>query len=394
MKPITNSMEKYIAKYNKVGQGAWAVKALYDETVTALLTQNFSDIKGFIEVLDSICGDFGGEAAYLKLQKAANLLALYSTHSELAKQYLKISENIRDKSLAPSCIDLSQVEKQYDSHQIISSRIDQICSFLNCSNHDLESCIKREIESDVVPTGWGLRVSHLYSIAYEKWFIEIANKHLSEFLPIRQGLYAPPVLKVIDWSSEVWRCWRSLEHPTLVDPGIFRPSQFFVWHIIHDSVHVWQMQSYGAKWSNVLSPNEYLFLEAQAMCVERILLNLLLNSVVEIPRWYPSSEKAIILRLLIGLLEREIRLDLDLKVHLHGQDFTEWLKDICKLTQLSPAYFQGLTAELLGMPGFCAAYTVVTDNFQNLANSQRRTMLQEFPNISYTSLGSIYADRF
>lgn len=387
-------MEKYIAKYAKVGQGAWAVKALYDETVTALLTQNFSDIQGFIEVFDLICGDFGGKAAYLKLQKAANLLALYSTQSELVKQYLKASENLRLKPLAPSCINLSKVEEHYNSHQIISSRIEQICSFLNCNKHNLEICLKREIESDVVPTAWDLQVSHLYSIAYEKWFVEIANEYLSEFLPIRQGLYAPPVLKVVDWSSEVWRCWRSLDHPTLVDPGIFRPSQFFVWHIVHDSVHVWQMQSYGTKWSNVLSPNEYLFLEAQAMCVERILLNLLLNSVVELPSWYPAPEKAIILRLLIGLLEREIRLDLDLQVHLHGQNFAEWLKDICKLTQLSSTYFQGLTAELLGMPGFCAAYTVVTDNFQSLSSSRRRKMLQEFPNITYTSLGSVYADRF
>lgn len=68
-------MEKYLDKYMKIGQGAWAAKALYDQVVTALLTQQFSDIKGFLEVFELICDNFGGEAAYIKLQKAANLLA-------------------------------------------------------------------------------------------------------------------------------------------------------------------------------------------------------------------------------------------------------------------------------------------------------------------------------
>jgi hypothetical protein len=191
---------------------------------------------------------------------------------------------------------------------------------------------------------------------------------------------------VIDWSSEVWRCWRFLDRPTLIDPGIFKPSQFFVWHVIHDSVHIWQMQAYGERWSNILSPNEFLFLEAQAMCAEKKFLSLLQQSTIELPHWYPSSSKSIILCLLLGLLEREIRLDLDLKVHLQGQMFSSWLHDISKLTKLSPDYFQGLTAELLGMPGFCAAYTVVTDIFQSLTSQQRKIMLQNYPDITYEPL--------
>ncbi|MEK0180317.1 MAG: hypothetical protein EAZ98_05110 [Oscillatoriales cyanobacterium] len=103
-----------------------------------------------------------------------------------------------------------------------------------------------------------------------------------------------------------------------------------------------------------------------------------------------AVQKSIIIRLLIGLLEREIRLDLDLKVHLQGQSFTAWLDDISRLTNLSPEYFQGLTAELLGMPGFCAAYTVVTDKFKNLSHEQRKMLLHKFPNITYESLGTTY----
>ena len=146
------------------------------------------------------------------------------------------------------------------------------------------------------------------------------------------------------------------------------------------------MQAYAEKWSNILSPNEFLFLEAQAMYAEKAFLNLMQQSLIEVPAWYPSSSKSIMLRLLIGLLEREIRLDLDLKVHLHGQNFSSWLKDVSKMTNLSPDYFQGLTAELLGMPGFCAAYTVVTDNFGCLSDQERKDMLQNFPNVSYENI--------
>ena len=87
------------------------------------------------------------------------------------------------------------------------------------------------------------------------------------------------------------------------------------------------------------------------------------------------------LRLLIGLLEREIRLDLDLNVHLREQAFEDWLQEISHQTSLSPEYFQGLTAELLGMPGFCAAYTVATDAFYQKNISQRRTHMQNFPKL-------------
>jgi hypothetical protein len=383
-------MEKYIEKYSKVGHGAWTAKAFYDEAVTSLLNQQFDNLEGFLEIFYLICGEFGGEAASRKLEKAANLLLNYCRQQEMSERCLKIAASIQFHPQVASCIDLNTVERQINSHNLISSRVEEICEFLDCSQNNLNDNLKREVESDSIPSDWSLQVSSLYTRAYDEWFTEVADRYLQDYLPSRETLYTSPKLRVADWSLEVWRCWRFLDCPTLVDPGIFRPSQFFVWHIIHDSVHIWQMQAYDKKWSNILSPNEFLFLEAQAMSVEIILLNLMKESYVEIPQWYPSSQKSIIIRLLIGLLEREIRLDLDLKVHLQGQNFTTWLDDISRLTNLSPEFFQGLTAELLGMPGFCAAYTVVTDKFKNLSHEQRKILLQNFPNITYESIGTTY----
>ncbi|MCC3410284.1 MULTISPECIES: hypothetical protein [unclassified Microcoleus] len=383
-------MEKYIEQYSKVGQGAWTAKAFYDEAVTSLLNQQFDNLEGFLEIFYLICGEFGGEAAARKLQKAANLLLNYGQQQEMSERCLKIAASIRFNPQVASCIDLNNVETTMNSHHTISSRVEEICEFLGCYKNNLNDNLKREVESDTIPSDWSLQVSSLYTRAYDEWFTEVADRYLKDYLPSRETLYASPKLRVADWSSEVWRCWRFLDCPTLVDPGIFRPSQFFVWHIIHDSVHIWQMQAYDKKWSNILAPNEFLFLEAQAMSVEIILLNLMKESYIEIPQWYPSSQKSIIIRLLIGLLEREIRLNLDLKVHLHGQNFTTWLDDISRLTNLSPEFFQGLTAELLGMPGFCAAYTVVTDKFKNLSHEQRKMLLQNFPHITYESLGTTY----
>lgn len=383
-------MEKYIEKYSKVGQGAWTAKAFYDEAVTSLLNQQFDNIEGFLEIFYLICGEFGGEAASRKLQKAANLLLNYGQQQEMSERCLKIATSIRFYPQVASCIDLNTIEETMDSYQIISSRVEEICEFLGCSQNNLNDNLKREVESDTIPSDWSLQVSSLYTRAYDEWFTQVADRYLKDYLPSRETLYASPKMRVADWSSEVWRCWRFLDCPTLVDPGIFRPSQFFVWHIIHDSVHIWQMQAYDKKWSNILAPNEFLFLEAQAMSVEIILLNLMKESYIEIPQWYPSSQKLIIIRLLIGLLEREIRLDLDLKVHLLGQNFTTWLDDISRLTNLSPEFFQGLTAELLGMPGFCASYTVVTHKFKNLSHEQRKMLLQNFPNITYESIGTTY----
>jgi hypothetical protein len=382
-------MNKYIEHYSKVGLGAWTAKALYDDAVTGILTQNFDNFEKFLANFPVICGDFGGEAASKKIERAGNLLLKYGKRQELAEKCYKLAKNVLNKPITPPCILLEEVESKYNSRDIIQSRLDEICKFLQCSNTDLENALHLEIEADTIPFDWAKQIPNLYTRGYEEWFCEIAIKHLQKFLPKRLNQYNSPQLKVIDWSSDVWRCWRFLDCPTLIDPGIFKPSQFFVWHIVHDSVHIWQMQAYGNQWSNILSPHEFLFLEASAMCVERLILDLIQKSIVNLPIWYPASKKAIVLRLLIGLLEREIRLDLDLKVHLHGQGFTEWLAEISQITKLSPQYFQGLTPELLGMPGFCAAYTVVTDYFEKMSDAERETMLNNFPNITYESIGAI-----
>jgi hypothetical protein len=379
-------MKNYLDKYSKVGYGAWSAKALYDLTVTSLLKKQFNEVEEFLDVFNIVCGDFGGEAASRKMRSASSLLHRHGYQEELAERCVDFSKEIESKPLAPSCLSLQQIEKKYKSEEMIYSRIDEICDFLGCSKENLEMFIREEVESDLIPLDWASNIPALYERAYVEWFSELAESYLAEYLPKRNSVYSPPCVNVVGWSSEVWRCWRLLDRPTLVDPGIFRPSQFFVWHVIHDSVHAWQMQAYGERWSDILSPNEFLFLEAQAMYAEKAFLKLIRHSIVETPSWYPSSSKSIVLRLLIGLLEREIRLDLDLNVHLNGQKFSSWLNDISVMTKLSPDYFQGLTAELLGMPGFCSAYTVVTDNFEQLSSLERTKILQGFPNISYESI--------
>ncbi|TAF62853.1 MAG: hypothetical protein EAZ59_22530 [Oscillatoriales cyanobacterium] len=228
-------MEKYIEQYSKVGQGAWTAKAFYDEAVTSLLNQQFDNLEGFLEIFSR------------KLQKAANLLLNYGQQQEMSERCLKIAASIRFYPQVASCIDLNSVERQINSQNLISSRIEELCEFLGCSQNNLNDNLKREVESDTIPSDWSLQVSSLYRRAYDEWFTEIADRYLKDYLPSRETLYASPKLRVADWSSEVWRCWRFLDCPTLVDPGIFRPSQFFVWHIIHDSVHIWQMQAYAQK---------------------------------------------------------------------------------------------------------------------------------------------------
>ncbi|AFZ06110.1 hypothetical protein Osc7112_1595 [Oscillatoria nigro-viridis PCC 7112] len=77
-------MTNYLEKSSKVGQGAWAAKAIYDLTVTALLKNQFNEVEEFIGVFNIISGDFGGEAAARKLRSAANLLSTYGNQKQLA----------------------------------------------------------------------------------------------------------------------------------------------------------------------------------------------------------------------------------------------------------------------------------------------------------------------
>ena len=370
-------MLEKLEEYSKVGVGAWAAKALYDETVTALLLNNFTDLQQFVDAFPEICKEYGGIAASRKLEKAAKLLEHHSKH-KLASKYLELAEDIRNKPLAPPCLDLKQIENAYAPEDLICNRVEEICQLLGCRRQQLEAVLEEEITSDYLPNDWHLQVSSVYSRCYDEWFSPFAVTYLDKYLPRRGDIFLKPCLQVVDWSTEVWRCWRLVENcPTLIDPGIFRPAQFFVWHVVHDSVHIWQMQAYGDKWSNVLSPEDFLLLEAQAMCAERTALDLMLKGELQIPIWYPSSNKAVTLRLLIGILEREIRLHLDLYVHLHEQSISDWLAFMSDLTRISSNYFLGFTGELLGMPGFAAAYTAVTDVFASLEDDYRRQVLVE-----------------
>ncbi|MBW4493810.1 MAG: hypothetical protein KME26_12130 [Oscillatoria princeps RMCB-10] len=370
-------MSVKIEEYRKVGVGAWTSKALYDSTVTALLLKDCSDLLPFIDAFPEICQDYGGTAASNKLKKAASLLAYHSKEA-LAKRYIELADSICNKPIAPSCLNLENIEKNYDAEELIKSRVDEICQFLGCQKLELEGVLEKEIGSDYPPQDWHLQVSSLYSRYYDEWFTPFAVNYLDKYVPRREDTFARPCLEVIEWSTEVWRCWRLLDNlPTLIDPGIFRPNQFFVWHIVHNSVHIWQMQAYGKKWSNILSPEDFLLLEAQAICAERIALNLMKKGELTIPSDYPSTNKAVILRLLIGILEREIRLHLDLSVHLHSQSVNEWIAFMSDLTGISSNYFLGFTGELLGMPGFAAAYTAVTDTFMSLTDDCRRRVLIE-----------------
>jgi hypothetical protein len=363
-------------KYKKVGVGAWAAKALYDETVTALLINNFDNLTLFVNLFPEICQNYGGSSASKKLENAAQLLR-QNDRSNLADRYLLLSEKIQDYPIAPPCLNLQAISQMYDPEKIISLRIESICNFLQCLPAQLEEVLKQNINSDIIPQDWHLQVSSIYSRCYQEWFTPFAINHLHQYLPPRKQEFVQPCLQVVDWSGQVWRCWRLLKNrPTLIDPGIFRPAQFFVWHIVHDSVHIWQMQAYGSDWSNILTPQDFLLLEAQAMCAERKALDLMLNGQLQIPDWYPSTNQAVILRLLIGILEREIRLHLDLSLYLYGDNVDDWLRNMCRLTGISSNYFLGFTGELLGMPGFASAYTSVTDSFISIDDKQRELLLR------------------
>lgn len=127
-------MSGKIAKYKKVGVGAWAAKALYDETVTALLLDEFTDVQQFVDAFPEICQNYGGTAASRKLEKAANLLTNNAYH-KLASKYLELAENLREKPLAPSCLDLRLIQNAYVTEDLIYNRVTSISHLTGISSN-------------------------------------------------------------------------------------------------------------------------------------------------------------------------------------------------------------------------------------------------------------------
>jgi len=132
-------------------------------------------------------------------------------------------------------------------------------------------------------------------------------------------------------------------------------AQWFIWRALHDGTHLAHMAAHPAMQADQLTPQQMQQMEAVAMAAEWILLEEMeAEPDMPLPAGLDAGQVRIHLKL--GLIERALRQDYDLQVHLAGQPTQDWLTQTQRRMGMLGVY--RFAESFHGLPGFCASYLV------------------------------------
>ncbi|MBZ8178625.1 GTP cyclohydrolase, FolE2/MptA family [Oscillatoria salina] len=316
-------------------KGGWAARALFDDAVSRHLNNEEQDIC----LAKAVVEKSSGVSAIRQLEK-----------------YLKLTGLDLDISKIPQTLpsDIRQVISLAEIRDIpyeISADfwLEQLCDHLNSTRASLSEKIAQSLNEDSLP-------SENSQYLIESWSFPV----ISSFLPLTSNQ-----TKVSYVEDEVARlCWKRWylnagNHPLLLetyDRTNLKSSQWLVWRLLHDATHLLHLQNFPEA-GCYLNPEWLLTLEASAMTSEREFLYLI-DSEREIARPinYPFNSFNIKTVLLTGLIERALRLDYDIAVHLNNQSIDDWIRYTKRRTGLTLNCYYNFAHEFYGLPGFCAGY--------------------------------------
>lgn len=172
---------------------------------------------------------------------------------------------------------------------------------------------------------------------------------------------ASPILKLTPVARFCWRRWHAPEEgqQVLLETPDFTglcAERWFVWRCVHDATHMLHLAQVGDRRSP-LDPEWLLTMEAAAMTVEMALLDALEERRVDLPEMLDLNIDNVISVLLLGMVERSLRLDFDLQVSHHALEVRDWLRSTKRRIGIEDGIY-AFVSEFDGLPGMCAGYLV------------------------------------
>jgi GTP cyclohydrolase FolE2 len=324
-------------------KGGWAARALFDDAVSRHINHEKQDF----QLAEAVVKKSSGISAIHQLRKYSKLTNLEIDISGISEA---LSPNIKQVINLVNVIDIP--------YEITADFwLEKLCDHLSTNRINLTSSIKQSLAEDGFPTGNPKSL-------IENWSFPI----ISSFLPLLNE--NKDVLYFEDEIAEI--CWKRWYLTPEKQPLLFetpsrtnlKNSQWLVWRLLHDATHLLHLQNYPDAGS-YLDPNWLLTLEAAAMTSEYKFLKLI-DYEENIPKPVDYSIDLFNLKtiLLTGLLERSLRLDYDLAVHLNGKPIDEWIVQSRRKTGLELNYY-GFAREFHGLPGFCAGYMLGLKALEN-----------------------------
>ncbi len=326
--------------------GGWAARALFEDALTRYLTRTDQDI----ELAQSIVKAASGQSALKYLTKYSHLTGV---DLPLSKVPIELDKNIT------SIIDLQKMSQLYPTGHFSKRWTDELCKHLGCTKKGLYFSIQKIYQLDSYPHPEYLNLIRTWS-----WPI------IRKILPFSSEEHLEIEFRKEDMAFLCWRFWYrdALRKVFLLDtPDLSNQkfSKWFVFRLIHDATHLLHMTCYPDAGSS-LNPNWLLVMESAAMFVEAAYLDMLSKevegSIPPIEIFDPHKVKA---HVLIGLLERALRVDFDIMIHLEKRSSQEWLGFLNNLLGFGPTMSADFTGDLFssqtefdGLPGLGSVYMV------------------------------------
>jgi GTP cyclohydrolase IV len=324
-------------------KGGWAARALFDDAVGRHINNERQDI----------------DLARIVVENSSGISALRNLEN-----YSRLTGSQLDISQVPQTlpVDVKQVINLAGVRNIpyeitADFWLERLCDHLNANRANLTNKINQSLINDDFPAGDPQSLIEFWSFPV-----------ISSFLPLSKK--QQEISYVEDEIAKLcWKRWHldAEERPLLLetsDRTNLKSSQWLVWRLLHDATHLLHFQNFPTA-GCALNPIWLLTLESAAMISEREFLDLI-DCQKEIPRpiSYPFNLFNIKTVLLTGLLERALRLDYDLAVHLNGKPIDSWIRQTKRRTGLTLDCYS-FAYEFHGLPGFCAGYMLGLNSLIN-----------------------------
>ena len=335
----------------KSWQGAWAVRAVFDDAFRRYLQNQPFDQVLIVKVLK----DSAGQTCQRYAQKLHQLTgAAFSFNNET--------------TVTPTDVlySLSAFAEGYQPLQKANQWRNKLETHYGATGERLYASIVESRQRE-------RRLLKDDSITWLAWSFELLPKFLDFEGYLDRIQYQAHPMAALCWKR--WYLADDTETVLWTDVGVSTDtpaSKVLVYKFIHEVSHLFHLSVFPAA-GNLSDPKWLLTMESVAMATEFLFLEYLQeNPTMKMP--FEVEIGDIIGTLLVGLYERALRIDFDVQVHVLGMSATEWVSWAVAQTHF-PADFFDFAYEFNGVPGFAAGYMLGMECFLTADVIERQELI-------------------
>lgn len=329
-------------------KGGWAARSLFDYVTFCFITKSTQNIE-LIKYVGNKSTGIGAQKVFKNIESIIN--------SEL-NIHISASYDKDVKHFA----NLENISKNYPSFELADFWISELSKHLDVKKNNLNNELKQELANDT-------KIKNLNPLStLEKVGFNIINS----ILPLNNNKGIKINLIYTEKAVICWKRWflsNNLVPIWLEDLSYsyFGYNKWFIFQIIHNGTHLLHLLNYPQAGS-LYNPTWLMNMESIAMYVELSFLHQLndnlYNETLIKNGLNPKLLKSI---LILGLIERALRIDFDVCVHLHSEESNKWIlraQNHCGIN--IPIY--NFVYEFTGLPGFASSYMFGMDKFIQYTN--------------------------